>query len=397
MPSDEPKTDAELLKRFADGGDHAAFAALVKRHGPMVHAVSMRVLSNHHDAQDVTQAAFLVLARRAAKLGRQSSVAGWLHTVSRRLSLNARRSRESRQRREHAAMNEPTSNVPDAALSAGFRRELDAALERLPDSYRQPLVLFHLEGASLKEAASRLDLHPTTLTILMETEATLVSAVVIALAAVGIAVHQRDGVEETSPAANARQAQATGFQNDRDRMGTREKTDPLSRITSRDEFNALVESVLLIGDDVERLAAIRERLGLEISDQQYREALAAYGYQMAPMMLYRELMSVWLRDDPRAVVLWARRFSGGYGTEVKRRLLAGWLLTDESAAMAWVDSADLDHELVAAAGEDAETLRQKAGSLHQLPETSAEATVMSRNLHDGIRASQASGREAALE
>ncbi|MCH7227812.1 sigma-70 family RNA polymerase sigma factor [Verrucomicrobiaceae bacterium E54] len=129
----------------------------------MVHAVAMRILSNHHDAQDVTQAVFLVLTREAAKLGGKPSVAGWLHTVSRHLSLDARKSRERRQRREQAAMNESSNITPDATASTGFRRELDAALERLPDRYRQPLVLFHLEGASLNEVARRLDLQPSTL------------------------------------------------------------------------------------------------------------------------------------------------------------------------------------------------------------------------------------------
>ncbi|OYV06552.1 MAG: hypothetical protein CFE26_05665 [Verrucomicrobiales bacterium VVV1] len=156
------QTDADLLKEFSGSGRHSAFATLVERHGPMVHAVAMRTLSNHHDAQDVTQAAFLVLAREAEALSRKPSVAGWLHTVSRRLSLDAHRSRESRQRREAAAMNEPVNLTRDA-VSTGFRRELDAALDGLPERYRHPLVLFHLEGASLDEVAHRLDLQPSTL------------------------------------------------------------------------------------------------------------------------------------------------------------------------------------------------------------------------------------------
>ncbi len=156
------QTDAELLKEFSGSGSHSAFAVLVERHGPMVHAVAMRILSNHHDAQDVTQATFLVLAREAESLSRKPSVAGWLHTVSRRLSLDARRSRESRQHREAAAMNEPV-NLTHDAISTGFRRELDAALDGLPERYRHPLVLFHLEGASLDEVAHRLNLQPSTL------------------------------------------------------------------------------------------------------------------------------------------------------------------------------------------------------------------------------------------
>jgi RNA polymerase sigma factor (sigma-70 family) len=156
------KTDADLLKEFSGSGSHTAFATLVERHGPMVHAVAMRTLANHHDAQDVTQATFLVLAREAEALSRKPSVAGWLHTVSRRLSLDAHRSRESRQRREATAMNEAVNPTLDV-VSTGFRRELDAALDGLPERYRHPLVLFHLEGASLDEVARRLDLQPSTL------------------------------------------------------------------------------------------------------------------------------------------------------------------------------------------------------------------------------------------
>ena len=94
-------TDSELLREFAEKADAGTFEALVKHHGSMVHAASMRVVANYHDAEDVTQAVFLALAREAGKLSKRPSVAGWLHTVSHRLSLNARKSRESRKRREN--------------------------------------------------------------------------------------------------------------------------------------------------------------------------------------------------------------------------------------------------------------------------------------------------------
>jgi len=323
----EDKTDADLLREFSASGDHSAFDTLVKRHGPMVHAVSMRVLSNHHDAQDVTQAVFMVLAREAAKLAGQPSLAGWLHTVSRRLALNARQSRHSRQRREQAAMNESTDVTPDATLGAGLRRELDAAIERLPDQYRQPLVLFHLEGASLREISARLDLHPTTLrtrlsrarealkktltrrgvefasvgaltaliaseakaaalpsalhasvlnaatsggasvsphvlelaaskglaipsalgtlTILLKTKVTLISAIVLALGAIGTTAYvanQRDsGSAQGSPSTGGIPQAAAKAPRRETGSSTASENDPLSRITSEEEFYALVE------------------------------------------------------------------------------------------------------------------------------------------------------------
>src|SRR3712207_3694597 len=75
-------SDRELLARFAAGRDEAAFAALLRRHGPMVLRVGRRVLLNGHDAEDVFQATFLALARRAGSRGWQESIANWLYLVA---------------------------------------------------------------------------------------------------------------------------------------------------------------------------------------------------------------------------------------------------------------------------------------------------------------------------
>src|SRR5690242_21332396 len=68
-------SDQSLLRRFVAGGDEAAFHALVRRHGPMVFRVCRGVLGNTHDAEDAFQAAFLVLAKKAAALSWKESVA----------------------------------------------------------------------------------------------------------------------------------------------------------------------------------------------------------------------------------------------------------------------------------------------------------------------------------
>src|SRR5262249_1482401 len=78
-------SDCELLQRFARERDEEAFAALLRRHGPLVFGACWRVLHNPHDAEDVFQATFLVLARKAAALPWRGSVGPWLHEVAARL------------------------------------------------------------------------------------------------------------------------------------------------------------------------------------------------------------------------------------------------------------------------------------------------------------------------
>src|SRR5437660_8314945 len=83
-------TDAELLGRFADCRDEAAFEALVWRHGPLVYGVCRRLLGHTQDAEDAFQATFLILARKAAGVRRRSAVGPWLYRVAERVARRAR-------------------------------------------------------------------------------------------------------------------------------------------------------------------------------------------------------------------------------------------------------------------------------------------------------------------
>src|SRR3954462_2161933 len=72
-------SDGQLVGRYVTSGDEAAFAGLVARHGPMVLAVCRRGARDPHLADDAFQAAFLVLARRAAAVNPREAVRGWLY------------------------------------------------------------------------------------------------------------------------------------------------------------------------------------------------------------------------------------------------------------------------------------------------------------------------------
>ncbi len=84
------RTDGDLLAEFVVSGSQTAFAEIVQRHASMVHGVCWRVLSDPHEAQDVAQAAFVALARKAASLRRAPSIGGWLHRVAWCIAQNTR-------------------------------------------------------------------------------------------------------------------------------------------------------------------------------------------------------------------------------------------------------------------------------------------------------------------
>src|SRR5262249_58837083 len=78
-------SDGQLLERFVTYHEEAAFAGLLRRHGPMVLSVCRRALANEQDREDVFQATFLLLARKAGSIRSRDSVGSWLHGVAHRL------------------------------------------------------------------------------------------------------------------------------------------------------------------------------------------------------------------------------------------------------------------------------------------------------------------------
>ena len=163
VPGTDALADGELLRRFTLHGEEVAFAALVRRHGPLVLQVCQRLLHDPNTAEDVFQATFLVLARKAKRSRKPEAVGSFLYGVAYRLARRAHmKSRHGRSMKSVVSLRRPLD--PLAEVSG---RELLAILEdelnRLPAKYRLPLVLCCLQGRTRDEAAGHLGLALRTL------------------------------------------------------------------------------------------------------------------------------------------------------------------------------------------------------------------------------------------
>ncbi|HVL12280.1 MAG TPA: sigma-70 family RNA polymerase sigma factor, partial [Gemmata sp.] len=159
-----PATDGELLRRYARSGEESAFAGLVRSLGPMVLAVCRRVSQDRHLADDAFQAAFVVLARRAAEVRPAEAVRAWLYGVAVRTAKGVRAVSARRLSRET-----PVPTIPDRAGDAPATPDddalaiLDEEVGALPEHLRVAVVLCELDGLTRKDAARRLGITEGTL------------------------------------------------------------------------------------------------------------------------------------------------------------------------------------------------------------------------------------------
>jgi RNA polymerase sigma factor (sigma-70 family) len=148
--------DAALLNRFTSIRDQEAFLTLVERHGPMVWGLCRRLLPRLADAEDAFQATFLVLVRKASGLRRPELLGAWLHGVAYRVAIRLRATVARRYSKERPFADLPAPDVLSANEQSELRLLLDDEVNRLPERYRVPFVLCHLEGLTNEEAARRL-------------------------------------------------------------------------------------------------------------------------------------------------------------------------------------------------------------------------------------------------
>ena len=151
------QNDGELLAGYITTREPRYFEELFHRHHAAVLHVC-RKASGRSDADDVLQAVFVTLARRASELTDAASIAGWLARVAWHTGLRHRRASLTRRRHEQlaAAAAQPAGKGIDAHLCPEIEFELYKALERLPEHYREPLILHHLHGLTVEQCAGLL-------------------------------------------------------------------------------------------------------------------------------------------------------------------------------------------------------------------------------------------------
>jgi RNA polymerase sigma factor (sigma-70 family) len=143
--------DIELLAQYARNHSEAAFAALVERHVNLVHSVALRNVGNPHAAEEITQAVFIILARKANKLPRHAVLSGWLYQTTRLTAANFLRGEIRRQKREQEAYMQSTLNESESEAWRQIAPILDDAISKLGECDRNAILLRFFENRNLRD------------------------------------------------------------------------------------------------------------------------------------------------------------------------------------------------------------------------------------------------------
>jgi RNA polymerase sigma factor (sigma-70 family) len=156
--------DMELVRDYARRGSEEAFATLVSRHVNLVYSVALHQLRDAHLAEEVTQAAFIILARKAGSLGAKTILPAWLCRTAQYAAADALRSQRRRQNREQEAHMQSTLNQTEADPDSW--REiaplLNVAMSGLSEKYHSAVVLRYLEGKDWKQVGAELGVDERT-------------------------------------------------------------------------------------------------------------------------------------------------------------------------------------------------------------------------------------------
>ncbi|EEF60279.1 RNA polymerase sigma factor [Pedosphaera parvula] len=150
--------DMELVREYAARQSEEAFAALVSRHLNLVYSVALRQLGDPHLAEEVTQAAFIILARKAGSLGPKTIVSAWLCRTAQYVAARAVRTQRRRQCREQETYMQSLLNQPEPEISRwpDIAPLLDVAMAGLGEKDHSAIVLRFFEGKDLKQVGAAL-------------------------------------------------------------------------------------------------------------------------------------------------------------------------------------------------------------------------------------------------
>ena len=148
--------DHQLLAEFAQAGSEEAFDALVGRYVNLVYSTAFRFARDPHHAEEITQAVFVILARKAGRLSSRVILSGWLYQVARLTAANFMKGEIRRQHREHEAYMQSVLNDEQTAAWDEIAPLLDEAMGRLGDADRDAVVLRFFQNKSAAEVASEL-------------------------------------------------------------------------------------------------------------------------------------------------------------------------------------------------------------------------------------------------
>ena len=144
MISNEPQAE-----QTADDRDAATLNALFRAHAQAVFAICLANVRNHHDAEDIMQSVFLKAIAKLSDLRNPSRARAWLLQIARRMCVDFHRSRKPTE----SLLNDPLST---SAREAAACRRLHAAIQKLPQNYRETIVLYYLDGRNCSSVAGSL-------------------------------------------------------------------------------------------------------------------------------------------------------------------------------------------------------------------------------------------------
>ena len=143
--------DIALLRQYVEGSSDSAFATLVGRHVNLVYSAALRGVGNVQAAEEITQAVFIILARKARSLPKQTILSGWLYQTARLTAANFLRAEIRRQHREQEAYMRSLLNEPEPIAWRQIAPLLDDAISKLGQRDRDAIVLRFLQNKNFRD------------------------------------------------------------------------------------------------------------------------------------------------------------------------------------------------------------------------------------------------------